>query len=103
MDLEQYTCRYFVSYSGIKLPLKLVNELEQASDLDNRNTYFRGYYDADQRLLLCENMVYGEIELRHRYSYHPNNVLSEAEITDADGEITVLRFDEQGQPLSEDE
>lgn len=101
MDLENCSCRYFISYSGVKLPLKLVNELEDESHLENRNTYFRGYYDTDQRLLLCEKLVYGDIELRHRYGYHASGALAEAEITDADGEITVLSFDEQGLPLDD--
>ena len=39
------TSRYFVSYRGIKLPLKLVNEITEAS-LNNRNTYYRGYFDV---------------------------------------------------------
>jgi hypothetical protein len=41
--------------------------------------------------------VYGEIELLHNYQYYPSGVLQLAEITDADGEMTVLRFDEQGE------
>lgn len=98
MQLEKCACRYFISYSGVRLPLKLVNELEDESHLENRNTYFRGYYDAEQRLLLCEKLVYGDIELRHHYRYHTNGALSQAEITDADGEITVLNFDGQGLP-----
>lgn len=45
MNPEQQTeVRYFVSYSGIKLPLKLVNEITEAS-LNNRNTYYRGYFN----------------------------------------------------------
>jgi len=28
---QQIECRYFVSYSGIKLPLKLVNEITETS------------------------------------------------------------------------
>ncbi len=28
---QQTECRYFVSYSGIKLPLKLVNEITETS------------------------------------------------------------------------
>lgn len=96
MQNEDY--RYFVSYSGVKLPLKLVNEL-QDSDRDNRNTYFRGIYADNQRLVLLEKLIYGEVELRHCYSYHANGALSEAEITDADAEVTVLRFDEQGRVL----
>lgn len=90
--------RYFVSYSGIKLPLKLVNEL-QGSECDNRNSFFVGIYDDNQRLIRCEKRVYGEIELQHNYRYHPNGQLQLAEITDVDGEVTVLRYDHQGNPL----
>ncbi len=102
MELENCVTRYFISYSGVKLPLKLVNELADESHLENRNTYFRGCYDADQRLMLLEKLVYGDVELRHVYTYHPSGILAEAEITDADGEIDVLRFDETGAALAAD-
>lgn len=102
MELENCACRYFISYSGVKLPLKLVNELPDESHLENRNTYFRGCYDADQRLMLLEKLVYGDVELRHVYTYHSSGILAEAEITDADGEIEVLRFDETGAALAVD-
>lgn len=88
-------CRYFVSYSGVKLPLKLVNELLD-SDRENRNTFFAGYYDAQQRLIRCEKRVYGEVELLHVYTYHDNGALKQADITDADGELSVLRYDPRG-------
>ncbi|MBS4053065.1 MAG: hypothetical protein KGZ69_17955 [Methylomonas sp.] len=97
MNLEDLVSRYFISYSGVKLPLKLVNEIDEAG-LDNRNTYFKGYYDALDRLVRCEKLVYGETELLHSYEYDENDVLRQAEITDADGELTLLTFDEQGQP-----
>jgi hypothetical protein len=93
------TERIFVSYSGVKLPLKLVNEL-LSDERDNRNTYFLGIYDADGRLIRCEKRVYGEIELLHHYQYHANGVLQLAEITDADGEITVLQFDSNGRTIT---
>lgn len=99
MDTAHYTQRYFVSYSGIKLPLNMVNELFDA-DRDHRNTYFLAIYDGE-RLLRCEKRVYGEIELLHQYQYHANGNLQLAEITDADGEVSVLRFDELGQPLKQ--
>ncbi|MBD9363331.1 DUF6156 family protein [Methylomonas fluvii] len=102
MELGNCEYRYFISYSGVKLPLKLVNELEDASHLENRNTYFRGRYDAEQRLMLLEKLVYGEVELRHVYTYHANGMLAAAEITDADGEIDLLRFDETGATLKFD-
>jgi len=90
LDLESCQPRYFVSYSGVKLPLKLVNELTEA-ELQNRNTCFVGYYAADDQLLLLQKLVYSEIELQHRYHY-VDGILKQAEITDADGEVTVLDF-----------
>lgn len=92
-------CCHYVTYSGIKLPLKLVNPLEEA-DIANRNTYFRAWFDAQERMVLCQKMVYGEVELQHRYEYHDNGNLKLAEITEATDESRVLRFDEQGQPLA---
>lgn len=90
-------CRHFTSYTGVSLPLKLVNPLEGA-DLDNRNTYFCGYFDDDDRLILCQKVVYGEVELEHRYAYHPNGQLQRAGIRDFDDEDseTVMLFDENG-------
>ncbi|BBL59167.1 DUF6156 family protein [Methylomonas koyamae] len=100
MELDNCACRYFISYSGVKLPLKLVNELPDESHLENRNTYFRGFFDGNERLLLLEKLVYGDVELRHRYRYHANGALADAEITDADGEIDILRFDENGAAIA---
>jgi hypothetical protein len=92
------TCRHYVTYSGIKLPLKLVNPLEPA-DIANRNTYFRAWYDARERMVLCQKVVYGEVELQHRYEYHDNGSLRQAEITE-DDESRMMCFDEHGQPLA---
>ncbi len=82
--------RYFVTYSGVKLPLRLVNPLE-AAELDNRNTYFRAEYDNRGRLIAVEKFVYGEVELAHRYDYHENGALKAAHIT-MDGDTTVMEF-----------
>ena len=92
-NLEEQDYRYFISYSGVKLPLKLLNPLT-SEDLQNRNTFFRAQYDDQDRLLLCQKMVYGEIELEHRYHYYAKGGLKQAEITDADGELTILDFPE---------
>lgn len=99
MSNQSLDCRYFVSYSGVALPLKLINEI-QDSDRENRNTYFCGFYDGEQRLMRCEKRVYGELELLHVYAYHDNGILKQAEITDADGELTRLAFDLQGKLLT---
>lgn len=89
------TCRYFATYSGIKLPIKLSQPLE-GSAIINRNTYFRAFFDQDGRMTHFQKMVYGEIELQHRYQFHANGLLKQAEITDAEQEVTVLNFDESG-------
>ncbi len=89
------TLRHFLTYSGVKLPLKLVSPLAEA-EIENRNTFFRGWFDSVERLTALEKVVYGEVELRHRYDYRDTGTLRQAEITDADGEVTVLDFDEQG-------
>ena len=98
-DDLQGQCRHFVTYSGVKLPLKLVNPL-QPRDLDNRNTYFRGYFDDHDRMVSCQKVVYGEIEFEHRYEYYGNGVLKRAEVNDGEEDPRVLCFDEQGKPAS---
>jgi hypothetical protein len=93
MSLENHRCRFFVSYSGVKLPLKLVTPLDEAA-LNNRNTFFRAYYDAAERLIACEKVTYGEIELSHRYQYYASGSLKQAVITNTDEEVTVMDFSE---------
>ncbi|MFA5985575.1 MAG: DUF6156 family protein [Methylococcaceae bacterium] len=84
-------CRHFVTYTGVKLPLKLLNELDD-TQLGNRNTFFRGYFDAEERLLRLEKIVYNEIEMEHRYTYDNDGQLTHAEIIDGEGEVTVMDF-----------
>jgi hypothetical protein len=89
---EDRSVRCFLTYSGIKLPLQLSQELDLAS-LRHRNTYFRAEYDAQGRMLRCDKMVYGEVEMRHDYRYNDDGSLREAVVTSADeDEPQVLRF-----------
>ena len=92
------TSRYFLTYTGVKLPLTLLNELD-ADQLGNRITFFRGYYDGQGHLIGLEKMVYGEVEMAHRYHYDATGVLRRAEITDIDGEVTELVFNGNGQAV----
>lgn len=91
MAEHMHASRYFTSYSGARLPLKLVGELD-AVDMRNRNTYFRGSFNAVDQLVACEKIVYGEIELRHDYRYHPDGRLAQAEIDDGSGEATTIDY-----------
>ena len=97
---DKSTCitRYFVTYSGVKLPFNLVSELQE-HEVQNRNTYFKGYFDGQDRLTGFDKLAYGEIELKHRYEFHENGRLSLAEITDIDGEVSMLLFDSNGSPV----
>lgn len=91
--------RYHLTYSGMKLPLNLVEPLRE-SDIGNRNTFFRSRVDVEERLILVEKMVYGEVELTHRYAYRDDGTLLRAEIAQGDDEAVVLRFDAAGKRLS---
>lgn len=92
-------CRHFTTYSGVKLPLKLASPLDEA-DMGHRNTFYRGYFDDKDNLLCCQKVVYGEVDLEHRYDYYDSGVLKRAEIIEAgDDEAMVIEFDEQGNKL----
>ena len=83
------TTRFFVTYTGVKLPFKLANELQE-HEIQNCNTYFRGHFDRQDRLTGFDKLAYGDIELMHRYK------LSAAKITGIDDETTILLFDAEG-------
>jgi hypothetical protein len=91
----QLPYRFFVSYSGIKLPLKLVNEISE-SGLINRNTYYRGHFDTEGKMLQCQKIVYGEVESEHQYHYSCSGILQKARITE-DDEVREIQFNESGE------
>ena len=94
---ESRECRFFVSYSGVKLPFNLVNPIAPDA-LSNRNTFIRAYFDDAGTLTGFDKIVYGEVELSHRYQYHRNGMLRRAEIAMLDEVTMVLCFDESGLP-----
>src|SRR5271167_3278628 len=65
VDELQQNCRYFVSYSGVDLPFRLVNPIA-ADALSNRNTFIRAYFDRSGLFTGFDKVVYGEVELAHR-------------------------------------
>ena len=62
----------------------------------NRNTYYRGYFDDQDRLLLCQKIVYGEVESEHQYQYYANGFLKDAQITE-DDDVRKVSFNELGE------
>jgi len=95
IEETQGNCRYFLTYTGVKLPLTLLNELEP-DQLENRIAFFRGYYDGLGRLVRLQKIVYSEVEMEHQYQYDATGLLQRAEIIDIDGEVTVLEYDKNG-------
>lgn len=92
-------CRFFVSYSGIKLPFNLVNPIP-AERLSHRNAFIRAYFDNAGTLSGFDKVVYGEVELSHRYEYYDNGALKRAEIVMLDEEPAELIFDNAAGPVS---
>jgi len=87
--MSDLTCRYFTTYSGIKLPFRLTAELSE-EEIHNRNTFFRGWFDAAGVMHSFQKVVYGEIEQEHRYTFGEEGALIRAEIVDEAGEVTVV-------------
>ena len=93
--VERADCRYFLSYTGVKLPFNLVSPIP-ADGLGHRNTFIRAYYDAAGRLSGFEKVVYGEVELTHSYLYHDTGALRRAVVAMLDEEPSELLYDEAG-------
>lgn len=91
-------CRFFVTYTGVKMPFKLVEPIP-AGQLTHRNTFIKAYFDPAGQLTGFDKMVYGEVELAHRYDYHGNGALRRAEVRMVDEDTVVVAFDEAGAPL----
>ena len=99
VDQASEDCRFFTSYTGVKLPFNLVNAIA-AEALSNRNTFIRAYFDDAGVLTGFDKVVYGEVELSHRYHYHGNGQLRRAEIVMLDEDPAALDFDESGLQVS---
>jgi len=96
--LEEYPSqtRYFLTYSGIRLPLALSDELDPAS-VRHRGTYFKAHYDHRGRMIHIEKIVYGEVEMEHVYEYDLTGRLLIARITTAGEETQVLSFESRAE------
>jgi len=94
--------QFFLSYSGVTLPLNLVSPVT-AEGVENRNTYFGACVDDAGRLTLIHKVVYGEVEMSHRYEYDTEGWLKMAEIINVDDEGQRLLFDAQGTVVGQEE
>ncbi|WP_428036078.1 DUF6156 family protein [Amphritea sp.] len=89
-DLQQFN-HFYLSYSGIKLPLKLVGPIAP-SEIENRNTFFASKVDDRGRVTEIAKVVYNEIELHHRYHYHDDDQSLTQAIITTDGETHTIQY-----------
>lgn len=101
MNKQRLRRRYFISYTGVQLPLKLVNKLDRKG-VDKRITYFTGYYDDNECLKIIEKVVYGEIEFSHHYEYGEDGILIKAIMIENDELPRSLMFNKLGEPIEVD-
>ena len=92
--------RFFASFVGIGLPLRLISELEPSATI-HRNTYFIAYYDDVGRLTRCDETVCGGRILSHVYEYYASGLLKSAGVrSDDDDDRGVIFYDENGEGLA---
>ncbi len=99
-DIAMFTCRHFITYSGMQLPFRLVDEIDDAH-LGHRNTFTRAWFDDWGALIGFDKIVYGEVELQHRYTYHGNGALAVAEVAMLDEGPVCACFNESGAAVTE--
>jgi hypothetical protein len=80
---------YFYPVAGSNCRLILFFPLD-ARELENRNTFFRAVFGDADRLVSCEKIVYGEVQLTHRYDSRGNDTLSHARTAMGDDEETEI-------------
>ena len=83
--------QYYLSYSGLKLPLKLVSPMK-SEEIENRNIYYGVHLDVNGNPISIHKVVYGEIEMQHEYGYSDSGDLKWAEITNIDNEVQRFEF-----------
>jgi hypothetical protein len=83
---------------AVQLPFRLVEEMDDAQ-LGHRNTFIRAWFDRWSALIGFDKLVYGEVELAHRYAYHGNGALARAEVIMLDEDPVIACFDETGAPV----
>jgi hypothetical protein len=93
-----------LSVVGILCPIPVsncpLNPIAEGA-LSNRNTFIRAYFNTSGALTSFEKVVYGEVELAHRYEYYDNGILKCAVITMLEEDPVVMSFDETGVHHSE--
>lgn len=99
-DTKSTETKYFATFSGYNIPLKLTEEIPKELAL-KRDAYYVGFYDEDQRLTCVEKYLDGALFFRHSYFYREDGSLRESKTVNSEGIETVSYFDENGRKIDE--
>jgi hypothetical protein len=90
---------YYRGWGGYGHPIVLQNKMtkEEADAVAKTDSaYVIGYFDRDGKLTRVVKMLRGAVLFDFVYSYHPNGKLKSAEVTNANGVVSVRDYDESG-------
>ena len=97
---EQLNEKYFGTFSGYTLPLKLKNNLSK-SEIEARRAYLVAYYDASGRLHKVRKVLDGKTEFIHEYAYDAQSKLVEVIVTNHEGNISILKRTPDGRMVKD--
>jgi hypothetical protein len=90
--------RYYKSFAGYNIPLKLIGQMseEDAKVHGNTASVYIGYFDGNERLFKVIKRMQTEIWFIHEYEYYPSGKIKSNRITDEKGAVHVNEYDESG-------
>jgi hypothetical protein len=90
MEQEHSDQKYFGTFVGYDLPLKLRENLFR-TEAEERGTYYIAHYDSVGRLEEVRKVHTGATFFVHKYTYDAQGILVEARITNKAGEVSILK------------
>lgn len=90
--------KYFSTFSGYNIPLRLSGEVSKEVAL-KKEAYYIGFYDEAHRLFRVEKYLRGELFFRQNYFYREDGSLEECHGVNHEGVEVTNRFDETGQQI----
>ena len=93
------TVKYYRTFSGYSLPLKLIEPFTKEEALCSGSAYYIGHFDQNNMLIKIEKMHKGKLLFTHVYGYYPNGSIKRLENTPAEGKTVIKEYDERGKSL----
>jgi YD repeat-containing protein len=92
----EVTVRYFRNFTGHDLPIKLREEISEAEAKTYVKALLVARYDGRGRLIEVTKLIKAKEMFVHHYEYDASGRLKMATVRNADGDVSVVEFDEKG-------